>query len=83
MVQFVSSRQFLSELSNKFQHPEILSKVCSKTFTNADYGRLFSNDDDGDGSDGDDLPPDNTPTLINGKLPLTANDLEFQDSLWT
>lgn len=83
MVQFASSRNFLQELSNKFQHPEILGKIVSKTFTNADYGRLFSNDDDGDGSDQDDIPPDNTPTLINGKLPLTANDLEFQDSLWT
>ena len=26
---------------------------------------------------------DNTPTLVNGKLPLAINDLDFQDSLWT
>lgn len=84
MVQFVSSRQFMNELTSKFQHPEILEKIVSKTFTNQDYGRLFSNDEDGDGgSDQEEIPPDNTPTLINGKLPLGANDLEFQDSLWT
>ena len=74
----MSSRQFLHELSNKFQHPEILEKIVSKTFTNQDYGRLFSNDDDADGgSENEDNSPDITPTLKEGKLPLGVNDLEF------
>lgn len=84
MVQFVSSPQFLRELTHKFQHPDVLDKIIHKTFTNQDYGRLFSNDDAGDdGSDHEEIPLDNTPTLKEGRQGLGGVDLEFQDSYCT
>ena len=64
MVQFVSSKGFLQELTSKFQQPELLQKVVAKTFTNQDYGKLFSGEDDaGQVSDQEDVPDESSPTL--------------------
>ena len=71
MVQYVSSTQFLGELTRTFRDESgALAQLVHKTFTNSDYAKLFSNEDEdaeGEadiGSDGAfETSPDVSPTL--------------------
>lgn len=74
MVQYVSSKPFLAELTRTFKDDNgALQQLVHKTFTNNDYNKLFSNEDDDGEADGDlgsdaafDTSPEVSPTLPTG-----------------